>query len=451
MTDYILSREKIRERVESKGFLHKGLKKRRASMETIRNHKHLIIITILSLVVQLGLIFGQYCGNFYWILWPSNHFNPPIEVTSAYHGPLMIMEDKVGGVGWDGQFYYLMSRDPFMLKPNFNQGIDHVSYRYQRVGLAIFTKTVSLFFGQENPSPFLYWFINNCIFLVGLVLLSQLFRMSQISQMYLWFWGFGVGTQSVVFHGLPDAFADTFFISSLFLMARNQWSLSALLGVVTVLTRETYAVVYGVLFGFWFMERFLSYNYSRYFKFGFDFPFDHLKFKRQAWLYFLPCIATVGWRGYIVSQTGVQPSSGLWGLLIDFPFKAAFFNLGSIYLVEVIMTLFFIFIVGYSLFALWQSRFNILSIALIPSVLLIASMGPGVFGLFRDYLKGLSPLLVILPFLLLKVKPQLKGRWLQVFFAFMILQPFLYFGLKYKERKFQRECQKVSSQHIEKM
>jgi hypothetical protein len=225
--------------------------------------------------------------------------------------------------GWDGQFYYLLSLDPFMQKNNFQSGIDLPSYRYQRIGLALTANVASNLLGQDQPSPQLYWLINYLSFILGLVLLSQLFFRFQVPQSFLWLWGFGVGTQSVLFHGLPDAFADSLFIISFYLMTSEAWFFSALVGSLCVLARESFASAYGMLFGF------------------------------------------------------------------------------------------------YVLFKVFGAK---------------------VHSYHRDYLKGLSPLLIILPFLIESSLSAPGPRLRKVFLIFMVLQPVLFGVMKYRERHYQLQC-----------
>lgn len=255
-------------------------------------NKHFWVILGFTFAIQLTLIFQQYCGNFYWILWPSSYFNPPKAVTEPLGGTFMSMDGNGWGVGWDGQFYYLMSRDPFMQTESFKVGIDNPSYRYQRIGLAVTTKAVSMILGQENPSPFIYWLVNNLTFVLGLIFLSRLFILHSIPSYYLWFWGAGVGTQCVLMQGLPDAFADSLFIISLYLMSRNRWFWSGWVAILGVLTRESFAVVYGTLFAVWLSYRLFAARVPVR-DFGFDGKVDLAKFKQQGWIYLLPCLAVV--------------------------------------------------------------------------------------------------------------------------------------------------------------
>lgn len=130
--------------------------------------------------------------------------------------------------------------------------------------------------------------------------------------------------------------------------------------------------------------------------------------------------------------------------MIDFPFRAPLKNLNNRYGIEILMTLFFLFILVYVMRALWKHRFSLLPLALIPLALLIASLGPGVLAYHRDYLKGLSPLLIILPLLMESSLSRPSPRLRKVFLVFMCLQPILFLAMRYRELKYHLPCTPLS-------
>lgn len=402
--------------------------------------KHFVLILLLSFGLQLALIFKQYCGNFYWILWPSSYFSHPAEISDRNGGPFFLGESKaLVPIGWDGQFYFRVATDPLMATEDYQAGIDYPSYRYQRVGLSLVTKLTSTLFGQTIVSPFLYWLVNNLIWASALFLLSDLFFLSRIPQYYLWLWGFGVGTQSVLMHGLPDAFADSMFIATLYFLLRNNWFICAVVSCLCVLSRESYSVVYGTMFGLWLLIKCIPRKHKIE-GFGLVAMNGLKKFEEKAWVFMFPCLSVVGWQIYIYLKTGQRPSAGMWGLYMDLPLRSAIGNLTSIYGIEVLMTSFFIVVILYLLWRLVEMKRNVLPLAIIPLVIIVSSMGPGAFTFYRDYLKGLSPLLVILPFFMERNGQAKAPFFKKIILALLVLQPILYFSIKYKERGNQRAC-----------
>lgn len=65
-------------------------------------------------------------------------------IKPLYYGP--------GRTGWDGQFYYYIANDLLGLKDT-SEHIDASTYRYQRVGLSLYTAIVAALTGQDWVSP----------------------------------------------------------------------------------------------------------------------------------------------------------------------------------------------------------------------------------------------------------------------------------------------------------
>jgi len=123
-----------------------------------------------------------------------------------YRGP--------GMTGWDGQFYYYMANDILALKDT-PQHIDAPSYRYQRIGLSLYTAIVAKLLWRDWVSPSLFFWSYLGLLLAAVWAGARLFQRLGASPYLILFWVLGVGPQITLFNALPDAAADAFMILAL--------------------------------------------------------------------------------------------------------------------------------------------------------------------------------------------------------------------------------------------
>src|SRR5687767_11785742 len=145
------------------------------------------------------------------------------------------------GNGYDGQFYYFMSFDPFAVlreRPvGFHGFIDAPPYRYGRIGFSLLTKL----FSGDNPARY-------PITMVGLVLIAVAAcgtLLALIAQHHGWrpWWGALIlcipGFWQSVSLTLPEPIAVAFFLGAYLCVIREKWWASGLLLCMAMMVRET--------------------------------------------------------------------------------------------------------------------------------------------------------------------------------------------------------------------
>ena len=134
-------------------------------LRTIPNQKELFILfltaaTFLSVLFLYSLTFDQNITGFMVI---GDHFQAPRIWTSQ------TLVHK-GSVGYDGQFYYYIAHDPFILGQSHDH-IDSPAYRYQRIIYPLTARLLS--FGQPGLIPWMMVAVNLLGILLGTWLLHS--------------------------------------------------------------------------------------------------------------------------------------------------------------------------------------------------------------------------------------------------------------------------------------
>jgi hypothetical protein len=145
------------------------------------------------------------------------------------------------GNGYDGQFYYFMTFDPFAAlrerRIGFPAFIDAPPYRYGRIGFSLLTKV----FSGDNPARY-------PITMVALVLIATAAcgtLLALIAQHHGWrpWWGALIlcipGFWQCVSLTLPEPIAVAFFLAAYLCMIREKWWASGLLLGMAMMVRET--------------------------------------------------------------------------------------------------------------------------------------------------------------------------------------------------------------------
>jgi hypothetical protein len=145
------------------------------------------------------------------------------------------------GYGYDGQFYYYMTFDPFEVlrkRPVGFQGfIDAPPYRYGRIGFSLLTK----FFSGDNPARY-------PITMVALVLIAVTacgILLALIAQHHGWrpWWGALIlcipGFWQSVSLTLPEPIAVALFLAAYLCVIRQKWWACGLLLGTAMMVRET--------------------------------------------------------------------------------------------------------------------------------------------------------------------------------------------------------------------
>jgi hypothetical protein len=392
-----------------------------------------LFIFIISLSLQLVIILKPFAGNFYWATLSSTFFTQPAELLQKIGSPLYSSKNKNGElpVGWDGQFYYLVSNNLFLAE-GYGLGQDAPAYRYQRVGLPLIGRIASALFGYEYTTPFLYWASNQLIFLIGLIVFSYLLHKQSLSPFWLLAWAGSVGTQSVLLHGLGDAAADSFFLIFIFLNLRGRIKESLVFITLAILCREIYLLICPMLILCWLrMKWTCNQGYFDHFL-----PNDHKKelarsLQEKGYLFAIPIFIYVSWYFYIFQRTGVAPSAAGPPHILGFPFKTALdkfvFSLSPPHFDHLFASFIFSFL---ALALFWVSLRNqgksLVYFLALPVIFVVSCLGTSAFDLYRDYLKGLMPLLVLAPFFIRTFRRPKVFAFILA--ASILIQPLLFFN-----------------------
>ncbi len=193
----------------------------------------------LSLFVMSLYVEGPLNGNFDHHVMTAKRFGQPAELrehglTSLYR----TKEDK----GWDGQFYYFMANDILATKDSA-QHMDSDAYRYQRIGLPLVAKALSLVLLQDWVSPALYYASSLLLVLMATLYGAAFLQRRGVAPFYILFWSLAAGTQLTMMNGLPDAAADAMLIIALTALLDHKLIRYALAMTLAVLTREAYMLL----------------------------------------------------------------------------------------------------------------------------------------------------------------------------------------------------------------
>ncbi len=270
-------------------------------------HAAMALIAIaFSVAVMWIYLAGEIRGLLSWHVLPAAVFGIPHSV--AKHGMTLLYETP-GHVGWDGQFYYYIAND-LKLGPGTIAHIDAPTYRYQRIGLALAAKLVSLITFQNWVSPLVYWGTNVLLVAAGSWALVGILKRLALPAWFALFWCLSAGVQVTVLNGLPDAAADAFFLMALACFVANRTVAYVALVTMAILSREAYAVAAGGLFLIEGLRLWREKHAPVAPRLG------------RLIVVALPGIALVAWQLYIYRRFGKFPSQepGVAGSLVNLPF-----------------------------------------------------------------------------------------------------------------------------------
>lgn len=260
------------------------------------------------------LVFGAwvhyyYAGSYSGPLWISTFFG--ISDKSVEAGASVVFKAPVAG--WDGQFYYTQSNDPFLLDDYKNSTlIDSTSYRYQRNGLPLLAWTTAKLSGSKRTTPLIYFVTQIGIVSIGFGFLVAFLKMHQVNPAWACVWGFYGGVLRPMSHGLPDPTADALLLMCcMAVLSRRLW-IYAMLGSLLCLCRESYAAPAAAI---WLLTLFHKLQWNQRFAWW-----------QRVIATALPGVVVLMWAFYVAHQTQTAVLSGSrsipWGGLVDWPFKA---------------------------------------------------------------------------------------------------------------------------------
>jgi len=160
----------------------------------------------------------------------------------------LIQKDSVG---YDGQYYYYIAHDPFILGQSYDH-IDFPAYRYQRIIYPLSAWLLS--FGQPTLIPWMMMAVNLIAILLGtwfLIMILQHFgRSPWYSLFYAGLWGFLL----CLLRSLPEPLAITFMVMAVFFYLKGKTFQQTLFLTLAGLTQETTLLV-SLAFLFYFFGK----------------------------------------------------------------------------------------------------------------------------------------------------------------------------------------------------
>ncbi|GGE24414.1 hypothetical protein GCM10011390_49790 [Aureimonas endophytica] len=357
---------------------------------------------------------GELRGLLAWHVLPAFVFGIPRSLID--HGMTLLYETP-GHVGWDGQFYYYIAND-LKLSPDTIPHIDALTYRYQRIGLALTANLVAMLTLHSWVTPLTYWGTNVLLVAGGTFALASILKKLSLPAPLALLWSLGAGVQVTVLNGLPDAAADAFFLMALSCLMNDRRVAYALAATMAILSREAFAVAAGGLFLLEIVRLWSDQSATK-----------RLWVSRLA-VMALPGVVLVAWQLSIYFRFGHFPSQepGVAGGLVNLPFSGwwqtvsgTFFGnhifFGSHvpwteYWLEPLHGVLLVFAI-IACVALLRSRSasmaqKQIAVALLPFALLSTTLGPVVTGHWSGYLKATT--ILILPLIAFSAERSLRVK-----------------------------------------
>lgn len=190
----------------------------------------IVVAVFLSILYLYSLKFDKNITGFMVI---GDYFQAP----QIWNAQTLIHK---GSVGYDGQFYYYIAHDPFILAHSYTH-IDFPAYRYQRI---IYPLTVWLMsFGQWGLIPYMMVAVNFFSIVLGTYLVNEILkyygRNPWWSLLYPSFWGFLL----CLLRCLPEPLAITFVVLAVYAYLKEK-RYGQIIGLsLAALTQETTLLV----------------------------------------------------------------------------------------------------------------------------------------------------------------------------------------------------------------
>jgi hypothetical protein len=197
-----------------------------------------LITLFISLFFMTTYVTGFLRNNINFHVLNADQFGVPTALADKGIVPFFYGSDT----GWDGQFYYFMSND-LVGKAINRKHFDAPAYRYQRIGLPLTAKIVSLATFQSWVTPLSYYLTYLGLILVATYLWASFLKEHLFSPAIALIWSLCLGVQLTLINALPDAAADSFAIIALVCYFRNQFMWYVLAMSFAVLSREAYLLL----------------------------------------------------------------------------------------------------------------------------------------------------------------------------------------------------------------
>jgi hypothetical protein len=184
---------------------------------------YLVFLTILTLIHHYSIIDYVHIGTFF-----SHH-------------------DPHGTIGYDGQYFYFMARDPW----HAYQYMDNAPYRYQRIVYGLLVYVLSL--GKESLIPFILLLVNFLSIVLSVEIVARLLARRRLSPWFGLAIGLYFGQATALIFDTTEPLAIAFLCIGLWYLEKERITLSALFMGLAALSRETtilFPLVYMISF-FW--------------------------------------------------------------------------------------------------------------------------------------------------------------------------------------------------------
>lgn len=340
---------------------------------------HSFLVFVVIFIIFNIWVNHSFEGNYWGPFAPGEHFGIPSRESDMGIYPN-------NEVGWDGQFYYYESNDIFATKDEYLH-IDTPAYRYQRIGMPLIARGVSLILGKQMTSPALYHFLQIFIVAIGFFVLIRWLRKNNIKQIYAYAWLLSAGVINALAYGLPDPVGDAFFIISIVSALSGELMLYSIATIFLLLVREGYSLYAALIFFFTVFNKI---------------PWKNKDNKKRIIFTMLPGVIVVAWMGYVTYRFGITPISATKNAnLTSAPFVGAMKSFidsirqGNV--IEVLFKEFAVFILLFSMYKVIKLRkVSYISYAVLGYAILMASLGTTVWVEYSGYMKALGSIIAVL-------------------------------------------------------
>lgn len=258
-----------------------------------------LLTAMVSIYTMATYVKGPLNGNFDHFLMQADRWGMPEAIKERGVTPLYLDE---WNSGWDGQFYYYIANDIFAQKDTASH-IDADAYRYQRVGIPILSKLLSLVLFQDWVSPFIYYLTHFLLIMLGTAVAARFFIKEGVPAYWILPWSVGMGTQITLLNGLPDGAADALLIIAMVSAYQKKYLVYAIAISFACLSREAYIAFPAIFLGAQILDRYIKKKSIR--------PYTDLFFL------LCPLIIFVAWHSFIrlhFTQTPAEQSASVLGL-----------------------------------------------------------------------------------------------------------------------------------------
>ena len=163
-------------------------------------------------------------------------------------GTYWTQHKRPGTVGYDGQFYYQLARDPL----GAQAFMDNVPYRYQRLVFPLVVRVLSL--GQVELIPYMLLLVNFLSIVLSVEVVSRLLVKHGLSPWFSLAAGLYYGQTASLVFDTAEPFAYLLVCIGLLLLEKEHLTWAALLMGLATLSRET-AILFPLGYAIFFLLR----------------------------------------------------------------------------------------------------------------------------------------------------------------------------------------------------